>query len=205
MALSPENLSNYTLPGITYAHPKFYIERESDIFIITSINVEPAKSKICELAQSAMEELSKIVILGKPLWQPQKGQKFEIMDKIEYLKHYCPTDEMLKGIIKMAEVGESQDLPSYDSLQVEYAPSPKASSREHVETEASRDISYVKMNPVNIVQLLMDVNEWSRSFYNIVARSTVLGVFLSGLEGSNDGKLQVVIRSGNSTTRCVLQ
>ncbi|TKY66731.1 Homeobox-leucine zipper protein PROTODERMAL FACTOR 2 [Spatholobus suberectus] len=61
-----------------------------------------------------------------------------------------------------------------------------------LQVDASQDMKIVKMNALDIVQLLMNVNEWSSTFYNMVSRGAFLGVFMSGVGGSYDGKLQVM-------------
>ncbi|RDX64783.1 Homeobox-leucine zipper protein PROTODERMAL FACTOR 2, partial [Mucuna pruriens] len=61
-----------------------------------------------------------------------------------------------------------------------------------LQIDASRDMKIVNMNAPDIVHLLMNVTEWSRTFYDIVSRGAFLGVFKSGVGGSYDGKLQVM-------------
>ncbi|TXG75072.1 hypothetical protein ES332_1Z018000v1 [Gossypium tomentosum] len=48
------------------------------------------------------------------------------------------------------------------------------------------------MNPMNIVQLLMDTKQWATTFYSIVSRTTLLGVILENVDGSYNGVLQVM-------------
>ncbi|KAK7312888.1 hypothetical protein VNO77_37114 [Canavalia gladiata] len=165
-------------------NPNFYIERACDLIVAMSLYSEPAKTKICELAHSAMDELSKVAMAEKPLWQPLKGQKFETMDNTEYLKSFAQFYETVKEIERLAEVGDTQELPSYDSLKGEDAPRiPDPPPKQFANVEASRDVRYVKMKTYEIIQLLMNV---------IVTRGVFLGVFMSGEEGSYNGRLQMM-------------
>ncbi|XP_061352828.1 homeobox-leucine zipper protein PROTODERMAL FACTOR 2-like [Gastrolobium bilobum] len=194
MESSPQNL-NPTPSESSSTNTKgngFYIERPSDLAVVVSLLFEPTRLKICELAYSAMDELLKIAVTGKPLWQQRKGQKFDTMDKIEYLIKYGEIKETMYEITKLAKVGEPQVLPSYNSLHVGYAPTPNTTLREPLKIEGSRDIRYVKTNALNIVQMFMNVDQWSTTFYNIVSRAAFLGVIVNGVEGSCDGRLQVM-------------
>ncbi|GAU17099.1 hypothetical protein TSUD_105980 [Trifolium subterraneum] len=59
--------------------------------------------------------------------------------------------------------------------------------------EASRETSVVIMNHVNLVEILMDVNQWSTVFSGIVSRAMTLEVLSTGVAGNYNGALQVVI------------
>ncbi|XP_027348169.1 homeobox-leucine zipper protein ROC1-like [Abrus precatorius] len=135
----------------------FYIDRVCDLIVGMSLYTEPTKSKVRELAHRAMYELSKVAVAGKPLWKSQNGQKFETMDNIEYLRTYAGLEETIDGIKNLIKVGDHQDFPSFKSLRVGYAPKPKPPPRERNTIESSRVIKEVKMDPLNIVQLLMNV------------------------------------------------
>ncbi|KAK7282538.1 hypothetical protein RIF29_11404 [Crotalaria pallida] len=169
------------------------ILQASDISSGVSIHAEPIKQKIIDLAYSAMDELFKIGIAGEPLWQTQKGNYLETLDEIEYLRQFGQIDEKLKDdIVNFAEVGEPQSLlPSAESSK----PNPSTSNvtmSPTLQVESSRDMAYINMSPIKLIELLMDMNQFPGMFFNIVSRATMLGTLLDGVEGSNNGKLQVM-------------
>lgn len=116
------------------------MQRASDLLLGVSIYALPTEAKIIDFVRSAMDELSKIGVAGKPIWQPQEEHRYETLNEIEYLTHFCPVDATLREIVKLVEVGEPQKT-NVGELQV----------------ESSRDVGYVNMFPINIVELLMDV------------------------------------------------
>ncbi|OVA10576.1 Homeobox domain [Macleaya cordata] len=59
-------------------------------------------------------------------------------------------------------------------------------------TEASRDSTVVIMNHINLVEILMDVNQWSAVFAGIVSRAATLEVLSTGVAGNYNGALQVM-------------
>ncbi|XP_022558399.2 homeobox-leucine zipper protein HDG2 isoform X1 [Brassica napus] len=59
-------------------------------------------------------------------------------------------------------------------------------------TEASRESVVVIMNHVNIVEILMDVNQWSVVFAGMVSRAVSLAVLSTGVAGNYNGALQVM-------------
>ncbi|KAL9236910.1 hypothetical protein vseg_011524 [Gypsophila vaccaria] len=59
-------------------------------------------------------------------------------------------------------------------------------------SEASRHSSVVIMNPMNLVEILMDVNQWSCVFSGIVSRAMTLEVLSTGVAGNFNGALQVM-------------
>ncbi|KAE9616811.1 putative transcription factor & lipid binding HD-SAD family [Lupinus albus] len=58
--------------------------------------------------------------------------------------------------------------------------------------EASRETTVVIMNHVNLVEILMDVNQWSTVFSGIVSRAMTLEVLSTGVAGNYNGALQVM-------------
>ncbi|KAK7256303.1 hypothetical protein RIF29_29744 [Crotalaria pallida] len=160
------------------------IHRASDILFGVSIHAKPNnKAEIIDLAYSAMNELSMIGVAGKPLWQLQNHDRHQTLDNVEYLKQFGT----LKGIMKLVEVREPQSLPT----DPHESSTSNATHNETLQVEASRDMEYIKMRPIDLIELLMDMNQWSRFFFNIVSRTTMVGTLLDGTEGSNDGKLHV--------------
>ncbi|XP_078428635.1 homeobox-leucine zipper protein ROC2-like [Wolffia australiana] len=59
-------------------------------------------------------------------------------------------------------------------------------------TEASRHSAIVIMNNINLVEILMDVNQWSTIFSSIVSRAATLEVLSTGVAGNYNGALQVM-------------
>ncbi|OIW07355.1 hypothetical protein TanjilG_10190 [Lupinus angustifolius] len=100
-------------------------------------------------------------------------------------------DDTLRDIIKLVEVGQPQSLSNLDSYLCENSIS-KVNKNEGLQVEGSRDMEYIKMSASDIVELLMDMNQWSREFFNIVSSTTMVGTLLDGAQGSTDGKLHVM-------------
>ncbi|KAK4491947.1 hypothetical protein RD792_002730 [Penstemon davidsonii] len=61
-----------------------------------------------------------------------------------------------------------------------------------LKTEASRESAVVIMNPMNLVKIFMDVNQWTSVFSSIVSRAITLDVFSTGVAGNYNGALQVM-------------
>ncbi|OWM79829.1 homeobox-leucine zipper protein HDG2 isoform X2 [Punica granatum] len=59
-------------------------------------------------------------------------------------------------------------------------------------SEASRENAVVIMNHINLVEILMDVNQWSNVFSGIVSRAATLEVLSTGVAGNYNGALQVM-------------
>ncbi|MED6191630.1 hypothetical protein PIB30_001909 [Stylosanthes scabra] len=174
--------------------------RASDLLLVVSMYSEPTKSEIIALAESAMNELSKIALEGQPLWVPQKDKKFETINDMEYLRQFGEVREIesLREIMKLVEVGNGSSssqylLPTVDSFRRELVPlSLSGVPKEALQTEASRDMAYLEISSTKLLHSLMDVKEWSKAFDNIVARAAVLGTLSNGAEESYAGKVQVM-------------
>ncbi|CAJ1956764.1 unnamed protein product [Sphenostylis stenocarpa] len=132
------------------------MDRASDLLYGFSIYPEPTKSGIIEHAFFAMEELSKIGIAGQPFWQRQGNTRCEILNDIEYLRQFGQVETTLREIVKLMEVGEPQYLPSFGTYHTE-DPLSIVTPTVGPQTEGSRDIAYIKMAPICIVELLMNV------------------------------------------------
>ncbi|XP_015941575.1 homeobox-leucine zipper protein HDG2 [Arachis duranensis] len=59
-------------------------------------------------------------------------------------------------------------------------------------SESSRESRVINMNHVNLVEILNDVDLWSRVFCSIVSKAAGFQVLSTGQAGSYDGNLQVV-------------
>ncbi|XP_010267735.1 PREDICTED: homeobox-leucine zipper protein HDG2-like isoform X2 [Nelumbo nucifera] len=106
----------------------------------------------------------------------------------------------MEELIRMAQLGEPLWVPSMDNSteilsEDEYIRTfprgigPKPST---FKTEASRETAIVIINHVNLVEMLMDVNQWSSVFSGIVSRAMTLEVLSTGVAGNYNGALQVM-------------
>ncbi|KAK8615596.1 hypothetical protein V6N13_017181 [Hibiscus sabdariffa] len=59
-------------------------------------------------------------------------------------------------------------------------------------SEASRETAVVIMNHINLVEILMDVHQWSTVFSGIVSKASTLDVLSTGVGGNFNGALQVM-------------
>ncbi|XP_057764832.1 homeobox-leucine zipper protein MERISTEM L1-like [Salvia miltiorrhiza] len=106
----------------------------------------------------------------------------------------------MEELIRMAQTGEPLWIPSTENAaeilsEEEYGrtfprgigPKPLG-----LKSEASRESAVVIMNHINLVEILMDVNQWSSVFASIVSRSVTLEVLSTGVAGNYNGALQVM-------------
>ncbi|GAB4830928.1 Homeobox-leucine zipper protein MERISTEM L1 [Ancistrocladus abbreviatus] len=106
----------------------------------------------------------------------------------------------MEELIRMAQAGEPLWMPSADNAtetlsEEEYfrtfprgiGPTPLG-----LKSEASRDSAIMIMNHMNLVEILMDVNQWSSIFCGIVSRALTLEVLSTGVAGNYNGALQVM-------------
>lgn len=146
----------------TNVRPEFVRHRASDLLMAVSIGADANKNKIIEQAIEAMEELIKLASKGEPLWQ-RKGNnpEFETLNGLQYLREFGSVDATMEEIIKIVEMGESQCLPTFDdqfpSGSQDIPTPPSKLDFEPLHIEASREVGFVNMNPLNIVELLMDL------------------------------------------------
>ncbi|XP_021803955.1 homeobox-leucine zipper protein PROTODERMAL FACTOR 2-like [Prunus avium] len=129
--------------------------------------------KISKQASNAMEELSSMAFAQEPLWQVDMASNTEMLSDVEYMR--------------VVKVRECQSPPSLDV----------GNSRElepvlAVSSESSRAVEYFEIRPISIIELLMDLEQWSLAFSNIVSKATLVGVLAStGVERHYDGTLQL--------------
>ncbi|KAL6990809.1 Homeobox-leucine zipper protein PROTODERMAL FACTOR 2 [Sarracenia purpurea var. burkii] len=106
----------------------------------------------------------------------------------------------MEEVIKMAQAGEPLWMPSPDTSteilsEDEYfrtfprglGPKPLG-----LKSEASRESAVVIMNHINLVEILMDVNQWASVFSGIVSRAVTMEVLSTGVAGNYNGALQVM-------------
>ncbi|XP_020591591.1 homeobox-leucine zipper protein ROC2-like isoform X2 [Phalaenopsis equestris] len=106
----------------------------------------------------------------------------------------------MEELIRMAQLGEPLWSPGPDGAtstlnEEEYmqnfprgiGPNPFG-----LRSEASRETAVVIMNHVNLVEILMDANQWCTMFSGIVSRAMTLDVLSTGVAGNYNGALQVM-------------
>ncbi|KAK4255356.1 hypothetical protein QN277_008367 [Acacia crassicarpa] len=106
----------------------------------------------------------------------------------------------MEELVRMAQMGEPLWITTLDGSTTvlnedEYMRSfprgigPKPTG---LKCEASRETALVIMNHVNLVEILMDVNQWSTVFSGIVSRAMTMEVLSTGVAGNYNGALQVM-------------
>ncbi|TYJ00799.1 hypothetical protein E1A91_A13G110000v1 [Gossypium mustelinum] len=106
----------------------------------------------------------------------------------------------MEELVRMAQMGEplwmtSLDGTTYVLNEEEYIRTfprgigPKPTG---FKCEASRETAVVIMNHINLVEILMDVNQWSTVFSGIVSKASTLDVLSTGIAGNYNGALQVM-------------
>ncbi|CAM8905708.1 unnamed protein product [Rhodiola kirilowii] len=106
----------------------------------------------------------------------------------------------MEELNRMAQAGEPLWIPSADNCteilcEEEYlrtfprgiGPKPLG-----LKSEASRESAVVIMNHIDLVEILMDVNQWSSIFCGILSRAMTLEVLSTGVAGNYNGALQVM-------------
>ncbi|XP_010538642.1 PREDICTED: homeobox-leucine zipper protein PROTODERMAL FACTOR 2 [Tarenaya hassleriana] len=105
----------------------------------------------------------------------------------------------MEELVRMAQSGEPLWVPGENSAEIlneeEYfrtfprgiGPKPLG-----MRSEASRESAVVIMNHINLIEILMDVNQWSCVFSGIVSRAMTLEVLSTGVAGNYNGALQVM-------------
>ncbi|CAI9756584.1 unnamed protein product [Fraxinus pennsylvanica] len=106
----------------------------------------------------------------------------------------------MEELIQMAQTGEPLWIPSTDNS------AETLSEEEYVRTfprligpkplglksEASRGSAVVILNHISLVEILMDVNQWTSVFSSIVSRAMIVEVLSTGVAGNYNGALQVM-------------
>ncbi|PUZ50027.1 hypothetical protein GQ55_6G026600 [Panicum hallii var. hallii] len=108
----------------------------------------------------------------------------------------------MEELVRMAQLGEPLWVPALvdgaatETLnEEEYAcgfPRGVGPKSPELRSEASRETVVVIMNHVNLVEMLMDVNQWSTLFSSIVSRAATLEVLSTGVAGNYNGALQLM-------------
>lgn len=150
--------------------------------------------------------------LGVASFSPQQGMVGDMFGANDLLRSVSgPTEAdkpiiielavaAMEELIRMAQSGEPLWVPSSDNS------SETLSEDEYLRTfprgigpkplglisEASRESAVVIMNHITLVEILMDVNQWSNVFSGIVSRAMTLEVLSTGVAGNYNGALQVM-------------
>ncbi|OIT40138.1 homeobox-leucine zipper protein protodermal factor 2 [Nicotiana attenuata] len=168
--------------------------RASDLLLSVSMCAEVYKGKIVDLALAASEEIRQMAQEQEPLWLFDTNNQTEILNEAEYKRRFVHLDPTLEEIIKVIARGGPIDIPNLNGnvenaqmsmLEMENSAMPS-------EIEASRAIGVVLVDPINLVNMLMDVDQWSCVFSNIVSKATNLGLLMTGADGNPNGSLQVM-------------
>ncbi|KAI3745359.1 hypothetical protein L1987_58470 [Smallanthus sonchifolius] len=150
--------------------------------------------------------------LGVASFSPQQGMVGEIFGANDLLRSVSgPTEAdkpiiielavaAMEELIRMAQTHEPLWVPSSDNSsetlsEDEYLrmfPRGMGPKQLGLKSEASRESAVVIMNHITLVELLMDVNQWSNVFSGIVSRAMTLEVLSTGVAGNYNGALQVM-------------
>lgn len=106
----------------------------------------------------------------------------------------------MEELVRMAQAGDPLWIPSADNStemlsEDEYLRSfPRGIGPKPLglRSEASRETAVVIMNHISLVEILMDVNQWSTVYCGIVSRAMTLEVLSTGVAGNYNGALQVM-------------
>ncbi|WOH04215.1 hypothetical protein DCAR_0623624 [Daucus carota subsp. sativus] len=175
--------------------------RATELLMQVMVNAESYKARIYDLAVAAAGELTQKACTAKPLWIFEEDRETETLNVPEYKRRFESLDSTLEEVIRLLSVGEPNELSSELSrnakLLGKYGKEPDLmhlinGHQTAFKTEASRETEIVPMNPINIVDVLIDVEQWSLVFCDIVSEVSVLGFMSSGEElGNPNGALQV--------------
>ncbi|RID50351.1 hypothetical protein BRARA_H01087 [Brassica rapa] len=99
----------------------------------------------------------------------------------------------MEELVRMAQTGDPLWVSS-DSSDEYFRTFPRGIGPKPIglRSEASRESTVVIMNQINLVEILMDVNQWSSVFCGIVSRALTLDVLSTGVAGNYNGALQVL-------------
>ncbi|KAJ0247167.1 Homeobox-leucine zipper protein PROTODERMAL FACTOR 2 [Hirschfeldia incana] len=105
----------------------------------------------------------------------------------------------MEELVRMAQTGDPLWVTSDSSGEIlneeEYFRTfPRGNGPKPIgmRSEASRGSTVVIMNHINLVEILIDVNQWSSVFCGIVSRALTLEVLSTGVAGNYNGALQVM-------------
>ncbi|KAK9064200.1 hypothetical protein SSX86_015580 [Deinandra increscens subsp. villosa] len=144
------------------------------------------------------------------LQQGMAGEMFGANDLLRSTSSHTQIDKpvvielaiaSMEELIKMAQIGEPLWIPTSDDSSHEILsedeyfrsfPRDIGQKQMGLKSEASRESIVVIMNHMSLVEILMDVDQWSNVFCGIVSRAMTLEVISTGIAGNYDGALQVM-------------
>ncbi|CAN4116680.1 unnamed protein product [Withania somnifera] len=150
--------------------------------------------------------------LGVGKFGPQTGLVGEMYNANDLLRTVSgPTDADKPMIIELAVVAMEELVRMAQTREPLWITSPNNSTEtlcedEYFRTfprgigpkplglicEASRESAVVIMNNINLVEILMDVNQWTSVFAGLVSKALTLEVLSTGVAGNYNGALQVM-------------
>ncbi|KAG6423534.1 hypothetical protein SASPL_113933 [Salvia splendens] len=167
------------------------------------------REEIDRISGIAAKYVGKSMLSYPQLLSGASGEIFGVSDLLRSIPGPSEADKpmiielavaAMEELIRMAQTGEPLWVPNSDGLgevlsEDEYmktfprgiGPKPLG-----LRSEASRESGVVIMNHINLVEILMDTNQWSSVFSSIVSRATTLEVLSTGVAGNYNGALQVM-------------
>ncbi|KAL4363140.1 hypothetical protein GQ457_04G010420 [Hibiscus cannabinus] len=141
--------------------------------------------------------------------QPVSEEMYGVGDLLRSISAPSETDKpmiielavaAMEELIRMAQMDEPLWMASLDGStcvlnEEEYIrtfPSGIGPKPTGFISEASRETAVVIMNHINLVEILMDVHQWSTVFSGIVSKASTLDVLSTGVGGNFNGALQVM-------------
>ncbi|XP_074372716.1 homeobox-leucine zipper protein MERISTEM L1-like isoform X1 [Apium graveolens] len=153
------------------------------------VNGETYKTRIYDLAVAAAEDLTQKAYTLAPLWTFEEEKETQTLNVPECKRRFESLDSTLEEVIGLFSVREPTELSSELSKNAKLI----NGQQPDFKTEAFRETEIVPMNPINIVDVFIDVEQWSLVFCDIVSEVSVLGVLSNGEGlGNPNGALQVV-------------
>ncbi|GMJ13403.1 homeodomain GLABROUS 2 [Hibiscus trionum] len=106
----------------------------------------------------------------------------------------------MEELVRMAQMDEPLWIASLDGTtcmlnEEEYIrtfPSGNCPKPNGFKCEASRETAVIIMNHISLVEILMDVHQWSTMFSGIVSKASTMDVLSTGVAGNYNGALQVM-------------
>ncbi|XP_047340218.1 homeobox-leucine zipper protein HDG2-like [Impatiens glandulifera] len=123
---------------------------------------QPNKNMIVRLANVAMDELDKLAQIGYPMWTQSVGDELN-------------------------ELNELNETEYKKVLEINLGP-----HIENLKCESSRHSKGFYINPLDLIDILLDMKKWKRFFHAIVAKASTMEVWSTGTEGTRDGALQMI-------------
>lgn len=145
--------------------------KATDLLMSVTFSLETTKHEIEELAKNAMDEVTKLFTEGEPLWQHDLDRGIEVLNMVEYERKFSSKlDNTLDEIIRMISVDAPLNSPDLDGIITNNnninndnkEPSRKEDTvmqeqRSLQVHHASREVGYVQLPPISVVEILMDV------------------------------------------------